>query len=68
MPGNDGSWLRPDVVWFGECLREEALTAAASVLTWCDLFLVFGTSAVAYPAAPRSGSDDLVLVEERILR
>ena len=51
MPGPDGGWLRPDVVWFGEVLSEEALAAAASALTWCDLFFVVGTSAVVFPAA-----------------
>jgi len=51
MPGPDGGWLRPDVVWFGEYLSEEALTGATSALTWCDLFLVVGTSAIVYPAA-----------------
>jgi NAD-dependent deacetylase len=51
MPGPDGGWLRPDVVWFGEYLSDEALAAAASALTWCDLFLVIGTSAVVFPAA-----------------
>jgi len=51
LPGPDGGWLRPDVVWFGEYLSEEALAAAASALTWCDVFLVVGTSAVVYPAA-----------------
>ncbi len=51
MPGPDGGWLRPDVVWFGEYLSEEALTVATSALTWCDLFLVVGTSAIVYPAA-----------------
>jgi len=51
LPGPDGGWLRPDVVWFGEYVSEEALVAAATALTWCDLFLVVGTSAVVYPAA-----------------
>jgi NAD-dependent deacetylase len=51
VPGPDGGWLRPDVVWFGEWLPEEALAAAASALTWCDLLLVIGTSALVHPAA-----------------
>jgi len=51
MPGPDGGWLRPDVVWFGEYLSEQALATAASASTWCDVFLVVGTSAVVYPAA-----------------
>lgn len=43
--------LRPDVVWFGESLPEEALGAAAEAVERCDLFLSVGTSAVVYPAA-----------------
>ena len=51
LPGPDGGWLRPDVVWFGEFLPEGALAAATSALAWCDVFLLIGTSAVVYPAA-----------------
>ena len=51
MPGPDGGLLRPDVVWFGEHLPSEVLDAAHAALTWCDLMLVVGTSAVVYPAA-----------------
>ena len=51
LPGPDGGWLRPDVVWFGEYLPREALATADAALTWCDLLLVVGTSAVVYPAA-----------------
>lgn len=50
-PGPDGGWLRPDVVWFGELLPHEALEAAAAALTWCDLFMLIGTSSHVYPAA-----------------
>lgn len=46
-----GALLRPDVVWFGEMLPEEALARAASVIEACDLLLVVGTSGVVYPAA-----------------
>lgn len=51
LPGPDGGWLRPDVVWFGEHLPNEALATADAALAWCDLLLVVGTSAVVYPAA-----------------
>ena len=51
LPGPDGGWLRPDVVWFGEFLPSEALATADAALAWCDLLLVVGTSAVVYPAA-----------------
>jgi len=43
--------LRPNVVWFGESLREEDLTKADEELDNCDLCLVVGTSSVVYPAA-----------------
>lgn len=46
-----GSLLRPDVVWFGENLPAEALTAAYAAAKTCDLFLCVGTSTVVEPAA-----------------
>lgn len=46
-----GSMLRPDVVWFGESLPEDALDAAMRAARNCDVFLSIGTSAVVEPAA-----------------
>ena len=46
-----GAALRPDVVWFGEGLPEEALAQAFEASRSCDLMLVVGTSAVVQPAA-----------------
>jgi NAD-dependent protein deacetylase/lipoamidase len=46
-----GAWLRPDVVWFGEMLPEEALARASAAIMGADLLLVIGTSGVVYPAA-----------------
>ncbi|GJP29970.1 hypothetical protein CLOM_g15019 [Closterium sp. NIES-68] len=43
--------LRPDVVWFGECLDPGVLQAVDDALTGCDLLLVVGTSGVVHPAA-----------------
>lgn len=43
--------LRPDVVWFGESLPAEAIDAAMTVASTCDVFLSVGTSAVVHPAA-----------------
>lgn len=43
--------LRPDVVWFGEPLPEEALLEAFARARRADACLVVGTSAVVYPAA-----------------
>lgn len=45
------SYLRPDVVWFGESLPAQALQQAFSAAQSCDLFLSVGTSALVHPAA-----------------
>jgi NAD-dependent deacetylase len=50
-PEDSQAILRPDVVWFGESLPFEALTAADEALATCDLFLSIGTSSVVHPAA-----------------
>ena len=57
-----GGLLRPDVVWFGESLPQEALYAAFSASQQCDLFLSIGTSGVVQPAA----SLPLVALEQGI--
>jgi NAD-dependent deacetylase len=46
-----GALLRPDIVWFGEALPQEAMAAAFGAARRAALFLVIGTSAVVYPAA-----------------
>jgi NAD-dependent deacetylase len=46
-----GALARPDVVWFGESLPEEALMAALAAARRCQLMLVVGTSALVQPAA-----------------
>jgi NAD-dependent deacetylase len=46
-----GSWLRPDVVWFGEWLDAGAMEEAADAIERADVVLVVGTSAVVYPVA-----------------
>ena len=46
-----GSYVRPDVVWFGEYLPQDKLAAAKRVLETTDLMLVIGTSGVVSPAA-----------------
>jgi NAD-dependent deacetylase len=50
-PNDTHAILRPDVVWFGEQLPFEALTAADEALATCDLFFSIGTSSVVHPAA-----------------
>jgi NAD-dependent deacetylase len=46
-----GSLLRPDVVWFGETLPDDALETAMQAARSCDVFLSIGTSSVVEPAA-----------------
>lgn len=46
-----GSWLRPDVVWFGEMLDERNLERAFEASAACDVMLVVGTSGLVHPAA-----------------
>ncbi len=46
-----GNLVRPNVVWFGEPLPIDALTAAETAARGCDVMLVIGTSGVVYPAA-----------------
>ncbi len=48
---NCNSFLRPDVVWFGESLPRQTLTDAFIAAEQCDLFLSIGTSALVQPAA-----------------
>ena len=43
--------LRPDVVWFGEMLPEQALNEATEAAVACDLFFSIGTSGIVEPAA-----------------
>ena len=43
--------MRPDVVWFGEALPQDAMSAAAGMLSRADMVWVVGTSAVVSPAA-----------------
>lgn len=46
-----GGLVRPSVVWFGEGLDPDVLTAATNAAAHSDVFLTVGTSAVVYPAA-----------------
>lgn len=47
--GEDGSQLRPHVVWFGE--EVPMLEKAAEKIAFADIFLLIGTSLQVYPAA-----------------
>lgn len=44
-------WLRPDIVWFGDMLKQDVIQAAIAAIGTCDLFISIGTSGVVYPAA-----------------
>jgi len=46
-----GSWLRPDITWFGDTLCQGVVTEAIEAIRRCDLFVSIGTSGVVYPAA-----------------
>lgn len=46
-----GSFLRPDVVWFGEPLDRGLLDLAYAAISDCDVVIVVGTSGLVYPAA-----------------
>jgi NAD-dependent deacetylase len=46
-----GGILKPEVVFFGESLPEDALEQASRHARHCDLFIVIGSSLVVYPAA-----------------
>ncbi len=46
-----GSYMRPDVVWFGEALPRRALDESFRAAESCDVFFSIGTSGVVEPAA-----------------
>ncbi len=46
-----GGLIRPDVVWFGEGLPDDAWDASVQAVAKADLVIVVGTSSVVYPAA-----------------
>lgn len=43
--------VRPDIVWFGEQLPEDAWQSSVEAVLGADVLLVVGTSGVVYPAA-----------------
>jgi NAD-dependent deacetylase len=52
--GDDAALLRPDVVWFGEMLPEDAMRRILAFMSAAGrdlVFLAIGTSGVVYPAA-----------------
>ncbi len=63
---NCGDYLRPDVVWFGEQLPEEALGGAYEAARQAAVFFSIGTSALVHPAAslPRYAAQGGAVVVE----
>lgn len=47
--GEDGTQLRPHIVWFGEAVP--MMEVAISYVEKCDYFIIIGTSLQVYPAA-----------------
>jgi NAD-dependent deacetylase len=63
-----GGLLRPDIVWFGESLPEEALAAAFAAAADSQVCLVVGTAGAVYPAAAvaheaRAAGASLIVVD-----
>ena len=50
-PNCTNTFLRPDVVWFGEQLDQNDLYKATGWIDQCNLMLVIGTSGTVYPVA-----------------
>ena len=46
-----GGLIRPNVVWFGEALPDDAWERSVAAVSAADLAVVVGTSAIVYPAA-----------------
>jgi len=46
-----GQLVRPHIVWFGEPLAPEDLSASYDALESCEVLLIIGTSGIVYPAA-----------------
>lgn len=45
-----GGYLRPDVVWFGEVIKQEVWNEAVMRSTTCDIMIIVGTSLAISPA------------------
>jgi NAD-dependent deacetylase len=46
-----GGLIRPNVVWFGEALPEDAWQRSVAAVNGADVVIVVGTSSIVYPAA-----------------
>jgi NAD-dependent deacetylase len=59
-----GGVIKPDIVFYGEAVRD--LERAAATVASSDLLLVLGSSLVVYPAAflPEQAGGDVVVVNQ----
>ena len=48
---NCGEWLRPDIIWFEDMLKEDTIALANQKVIESDLFISIGTSGMVWPAA-----------------
>ncbi len=48
---NCGEWLRPDIIWFEDMLKEDIISQANQKIIESDLFISIGTSGMVWPAA-----------------
>lgn len=46
-----GEWLRPDIIWFQDMLKEDIIAQANQKIIESDLFISIGTSGMVWPAA-----------------
>ncbi|MCD4654002.1 NAD-dependent deacylase [bacterium] len=46
-----GSYLRPDIVWFEDPMKQDVIEKAIQAVEDCDLLITIGTSAMVFPAA-----------------
>jgi len=46
-----GKYFRPDIVWFGDPLKENIINQAVNLIQNCQVFISVGTSGLVWPAA-----------------
>lgn len=46
-----GEYLRPDIVWFEDPMKQDVIETALRAVVKCDLLVTIGTSAMVFPAA-----------------
>ena len=51
-----GGILKPDIVYFGEALPEDAINRAVQAASHCDIFIAIGTTLSVYPVASLAGT------------